>query len=103
MNNLDDSSRFDGNSERFAEYEWSLSFGRLMPDDFARRLERLREASGLTWSGMARAVGVDYKQLRRWRKGVVPCGGSYHALVRFARRVPGGMEILFGEDFWMTH
>lgn len=97
MNRHDD-SRFDGNIEPFAEHEWSISASRLMPDDFAERLERLKEASGLTWSGMARAVGVDYKQLLRWRKGVVPDGGAMLALVRFAVQVQGGLQILIEEE-----
>ncbi len=71
----------------------------ILPPDFAERIDRLKEASGLTWSGMAKELGVDRKQLRRWRrKGVEPCGGAMLALIRFARRVPGGLEILLGED-----
>ncbi len=70
----------------------------VLPRDFADRIVRLKEASGLTWSGMARALGVDRKQLRRWRQGVEPCGGAMLALVRFARRVKGGLDILTGED-----
>ena len=95
MNKTDDSRR-RGSIERFAEYEWSLSVRRLLPDDFPERLVRLKEASGLTWAGMARAIGVDYKLLLSWRKGAVPSGGAYHALVRFARRVPGGLDITLG-------
>ena len=53
---------------------------------------------GITWNGLAQAVGVDRKQLDRWRKGVEPCGGAMLALVRFARRIPGGLDILTGED-----
>ena len=90
-------SHFHEDIGRFAEYEWSLSSGRLMPEDFIERLVRLKEASGLTWSGMARAIGVDYKQMLRWRNGVVPSGGAMDALYRFARRVPGGLDILTGE------
>ena len=51
---------------------------------------------------MARAIGVDYKQMYSWRNGAVPSGGAYHALVRFAGRVPGGLDILMGEGFQMT-
>ena len=102
MTNTEDTSRLDGTIDRFAEYEWSPSFARLLPDDFIDQLERLKEASGLTWSGMARAIGVDYKQLYSWRKGAVPSGGAYHAIVRFAGRVPGGLDILMGDGFQMT-
>ena len=99
MNKTDDSSRLDGSNEPFAEHEWSLSVRRLLPKDFPQRLVRLKEASGLTWAGMARAIGVDPKQLLRWRKGAEPCGGAYHSLVRFAAQIPGGLEILMGEGF----
>ena len=102
MTNLSDSSRFDASIDRFAEYEWSLSVARLMPEDFTERLERLKEASGLSWSGMARAIGVDYKQMYRWRNGAVPYGGAMLALVRFAGQVPGGLDILMGEGFQMS-
>ena len=49
-----------------------------MPEDFPERLSRLKEANGLTWTGFAQAIGVDGKQLRRWRrKGVEPSGGTH--------------------------
>ena len=38
----------------------------VFPEDFPDRLRRLKEASGLTWTGFAWAIGVDLKQLRRW-------------------------------------
>ena len=98
MNKTDDSRR-GGSIDRFAEYEWSLSVRRLLPEDFPERLVRLKEASGLTWAGMARAIGVDPQQLREWRKGAQPSGGAYHSLVRFAAQVPGGLAILMGEGF----
>ena len=73
-----------------------------LPDDFPRRLHRLKEASGLTWNAFSQAIGVDRKQVRRWRKkGVEPSGGAYHSLICFARLIPGGLEILFGEGFQM--
>ena len=75
----------------------------VLPDDFAARLERLKEASGLTWSGFALAIGVDRQQVRRWRKkGVEPSGGPMLSLSRFAARMPGGLEILMGEGFQMN-
>ena len=71
--------------------------------DFGERLERLKEASGLSWRGFAKALGVDPKQLRMWRrKGVEPCGGAMLSIARFASGIPGGMEILLGEGFQMT-
>ena len=65
------------NSEpRFDGYSLPQDGG-TFPWDFADRINRLKEASGLTWSGMARALGVDRKQLRRWcKQGVEPSGGA---------------------------
>ena len=94
-----DPSRFGGNIEPFAEHEWTTSVARLLPEDFSDRLERLKEASGLTWSGMARAIGVEYKLLLTWRNGAVPSGAGHHALVLFAGRVRRGLDILMGEGF----
>ena len=75
----------------------------VLPEDFGHRLERLKEASGLSWRGLAKALGVDPKQLRLWRKrGVEPCGGAMLSICRFAARLPGGLEILIGEGFQMT-
>ena len=74
----------------------------VLPRDFAQRLERLKEASGLSWRALARALGVDPKQLLRWRKGVEPCGGAMHSLFRFANRIPGGLHILMGQGAQMT-
>ena len=45
---------------------------------------------------------MDPKQLARWRKGVEPCGGAMHSIHRFASRMPGGPEILTGEDYQMS-
>ena len=70
----------------------------MLPADFPQRLLRLKEASGLSWSGMAQAIGVDRKQLRLWAEGVEPCGGAMLSLFRLASRIPGGLDILLGED-----
>lgn len=80
----------------FQVYEPGVS---LMPVDFPQRLVALRKATGLSWEGVATCLGVDSKQLRRWRKGGEPCGGAMLALCRFAVRVPGGLDVLLSEDF----
>ena len=98
MNNSSAGPHDDGSPERPVEHQGYLPFFSLLPDDFPERLERLREASGLTWSGMARALGVSHKQVYRWRKGVEPCGGAMQALYTFANQVQGGLDILLGED-----
>jgi len=75
----------------------------LMPEDFGTRLVRLKEASGLTWDGFATAIGVDIRQVLRWRKkGCEPAGGAMLALVDFAIQVPGGLAILTGRDVVVT-
>ena len=100
MNNRDGASPFDGRARPNAKADGTrpLPSG-VLPRDFAQRLERLKEASGLSWRGLARALGVDPKQLARWRKGVEPCGGAMHSIHRFASLIPGGTQILMGDDF----
>ena len=101
MNNRNDSTRFDGLRDNGADGTQPLVSG-VPSQDFGQRLERLKKASGLSWRGMAKALGVDPKQLLRWRKGVEPCGGAMHSIFRFASRLPGGLEILMGEGFQLT-
>ena len=71
----------------------------VMPEDFGDRLVRLKQATGLTWDGFATAIGVDTRQVLRWRKkGCEPSGGAMLSLVALAEQVPGGMAILMGRD-----
>ncbi len=70
----------------------------LLPEDFAQRLEALKERTGLPWERMAVCMGVDPRQLWRWRRGASPGGGAMLSLVRFATRVPGGLAELLGEE-----
>ena len=77
----------------------SLMVGfRGLPKDFRDRLNRLKEASGLTWEGMAECLDVEPRQLQRWRGRTVPSGETLFALFRLAARVPGGVYLLLGED-----
>ena len=101
MNNPNETARFVGLDDT-GPYGVPPLVSRALPDDFPKRLERLKEASGLSWRGMARAIGVDHKLLLRWRKGAVPSGGSMHLLYLFAARVDGGLEILIGEGFQVS-
>ena len=81
-------TRFDGSVDPVADDERSVPIETgVLPQDFPERLSRLKEASGLTWSGMSRALGVDPKQMYRWRRGTEPCGGAMHSLFRFASRI----------------
>ena len=74
------------------------SYGGRLPRDFPQRLERFKEASGLTWTWLARRIGVSRTRLHGWRRGTVPRGGGLFCLIRLARTVPGGIDILVPED-----
>ncbi|MCY3507110.1 MAG: helix-turn-helix transcriptional regulator [Chloroflexi bacterium] len=54
------------------------------PPDFPERLERLREGAGLSGRGLARALRVDARTLRRWRNGTAPGPGHLYRLFCFA-------------------
>ena len=103
MNNFNDPSRHNGAPHHTTLEDLALPIeSGVLPEDFPQRLVRLKDASGLSWRGMARAIGVDPKQLRRWRRGVEPAGGAMLSLLRFANRIPGGVHILMGDGFQMT-
>ena len=70
----------------------------VLPDDFPQRLTEIYRASGVSWNALAEKLGVDPRQIERWRAGVEPSGGAMLALVRLAMLVPGGTETLLGED-----
>ena len=70
----------------------------LLPEDFPRRLRLLKERAGLSWDGMAWCLGVDPRQVQRWRQGTAPCGDAMYMLFRLAARVPGGLHLLLPED-----
>ena len=100
MTNRNPEPRFDGRPDRITigGHLLPLETG-VMPEAFPERLTRLKEAGGLTWTGFAQAIGVDRKQMPRWRrKCVEPSGGPMLALLRFASRMPGGPDILTGGD-----
>lgn len=54
------------------------------PADFPERLDRLRVGGGYSWRGLARALRVDARMLRRWRRGTKPGPGHLAALYAFA-------------------
>ena len=71
----------------------------LLPEDFGQRLNRFKLLTGLSWEGLADCIGVDHRQLLRWRKqGAEPSGGAMLALVLLAVQVPGGLAVLLGRD-----
>lgn len=69
-----------------------------LPGDFGKRLTGLKRRAGLTWEEMAEALGVDDRQLLRWRRGSCPSGGSMLSLIRLAAQLPGGLNELLGDD-----
>ena len=71
----------------------------IIPDDFPERLVAIKEISGLSWEGMAVTIGVDSRQMLRWRRGCWSGGGGMLSLVRLASRLPGGLNILLKDDF----
>lgn len=79
----------------------------VLPEDFPERLERLKEASNLTWNAFADAIGIDKKRVHRWRrpkkkdgrKPIKPDGGGFCALVKIAALIPGGLDILMGDGY----
>ena len=54
------------------------------PPDFPERLDRLRAEGGYSWRGLARALRVDARMLRRWRRGTKPDSGHLAALYAFS-------------------
>ena len=71
----------------------------LMPEDFPQKLAAIKELTGLTWEGTSDALGVDPRQLWRWREREgEPNGGAMLSLARLSVRVPGGLALLLDED-----
>ena len=54
------------------------------PSDFPRRLERLREALGLTWKALAKETGLSLRAIHRWRQGTKPDAPHLLLLLDFA-------------------
>ena len=67
-------------------------------NDLPARLARLKHALGLSWDGLAACLGVDPRQLQRWRKGTLPNGFAMASLFLLADRIPGGAAILRDDD-----
>ena len=50
-------------------------------EELPQRLEHFKEASGLSWSGIARRVGTSTLVIRRWRRGAHPSSEHLIALL----------------------
>ena len=59
----------------------------VFPDDFLLRLERFKEAGGLSWRSLARRIGVSPYRLREWRRGTVPDSTHLFALISLAEEM----------------
>ena len=57
------------------------------PDDFPQCLERFKEASGLSWSELARRLGTSPLTIRRWLNGVQPSARYLLALQDLAEEL----------------
>ena len=57
------------------------------PEDFPDRLERFKEAAGLTWNALARRLGVNPYRVREWRRGTVPDSTNLFILLTLAERL----------------
>ena len=58
------------------------------PEDFPERLERFKEASGLSWGSIARFLGISPYRLRQWRlKGIVPGSARLFYLLTLAESI----------------
>ena len=63
------------------------------PPDFPERLERFREAAGLSWRGLARRLHVSVRCVWRWKKGTKPDPGHLFSLFNLAAEM-GLLHIL---------
>ncbi len=76
----------------------------LFPEDFGERLERLKEMSGLPWGEFSERLGVTQTGLRKWRNGGPPSGAYFWAILKLAREIPGGFDlIMHGGDGMEGH
>ena len=76
MTNHNDSSRFDGFREQIDNEEQDLALqAAVLAEDFPKRLERLKEVSGLTWAAFAGAIGVDPKLVTGGATASSPAAG----------------------------
>lgn len=54
------------------------------PEDFPERLESFREATGLSYRGLARLLRVSARNVWRWKAGTKPDPGHLFALFSLA-------------------
>jgi len=54
------------------------------PEDFPHRLERFKDASGMSWRELARRLRIDIRLVGRWRQGTRPDSANLMALFSMA-------------------
>lgn len=54
------------------------------PNDFPRRLARLRVLLGLTWKGLVEEAGLNLRTLHRWRPSTRPAPAHLLVMLDFA-------------------
>lgn len=87
-----------GQLRRMGRQQWVYRRERhQLPVDFPRRIERLKEATGLSWRGFARQLRTDPSLVRRWRKGTRPDSGNLYSLLRMAAEI-GQLHLFFPEN-----
>ena len=67
------------------------------PSDFPARLERFKNASGLTWRVLARAIYVSPRRIHYWRHGTLPDAVHFYQLLTLSEQL-GLREVLLGEN-----
>ena len=70
----------------------------LWPEDFGERLERLLKMAELSPQELAELLGVTEPTVRRWLRGGEPKGFNYLAIMKLARGVPGGFNLMLHGD-----
>ena len=65
-----------------------------LPQDFAVRLGRLEDRSGVSLEEIALSSGLPARLGRLWRIGRPPSEDELRAIVGFACEVPGGVAVL---------
>ena len=69
------------------------------PDDFGKRLEGLKKQTSLRWKEFAARLGVTDREVLQWRRGNRrPSRTSYLAIMALARDLPGGYDLMNGDD-----
>ena len=68
------------------------------PEDFGQRLERLMKMAELSRQDLAELFGVTERTVQKWLSGGKPSGGNYWGIMKLARGIPGGFELMLHGD-----